>query len=55
VTLGIRQGNAFRGMRSHHGVSLTVAAPASLIPEAGAYWEAPALLTVATKGEGSMP
>lgn len=52
VTLGFRQGNAFRGMRSHHGPSLTVAAPTSLIPGAGAYWEAPALLSVATKGEG---
>ena len=28
---------------------------ASLIPGAGAYWEAPALLTVATKGEGIEP
>jgi LAO/AO transport system kinase len=55
VTLGFRQGNAFRGMRAHHGVPLTVPAPASLIPDAGAYWEAPALLTVATKGEGIEP
>jgi LAO/AO transport system kinase len=55
VTLGFRQGNAFRGMRSHHGRSLTVAAPTSLIPDAGAYWEAPALLTVATKAEGIEP
>lgn len=53
VTLGFRQGNAFRGMRAHHGrPSLTVASPTSLIPDAGAYWEAPALLTVATKGDG---
>jgi LAO/AO transport system kinase len=52
VTLGFRQGNAFRGMRAHHGRSLTVASPTSLIPGAGAYWEAPALLTVATKGDG---
>jgi LAO/AO transport system kinase len=52
VTLGFRQGNAFRGMRAHHGRPLTVASPTSLIPGAGAYWEAPALLTVATKGDG---
>jgi LAO/AO transport system kinase len=55
VTLGIRQGNAFRGMRAHHGRPLTVPAPTSLIPDAGAYWEAPALLTIATKGEGVDP
>lgn len=61
VTLGIRMGNAFRGMKAHHGV-------AQKGPEArwqggkestgqGALgtpaWEHPVLLTSAVKGEGT--
>lgn len=52
VTLGFRQGNAFRGMRAHHGAVLTVPAPGALITGGGVYWEPPVLLSVATKGEG---
>ncbi|HEU5220131.1 MAG TPA: methylmalonyl Co-A mutase-associated GTPase MeaB, partial [Gemmatimonadales bacterium] len=51
VTLGIRQGNAFRGMRAHHGVSLKPAAPPEPSPPS-AGWEPPTLLTVATRGAG---
>lgn len=53
VTLGIRQGNAFRGIKAHHGVALkggkTAPAPSA---EGPGIWEPPALLTVATRGEG---
>lgn len=51
VTLGIRQGNAFRGMKAHHGVSFPPRPkPATASDAAG--WDPPALLTVAPKGEG---
>ncbi len=49
VTLGIRQGNAFRGMRAHHGASIKAGRePASSPPG----WDPPVLLTTASKGEG---
>jgi LAO/AO transport system kinase len=50
VTLGFRQGNAFRGMKAHHGVALSPAPHPA--PEPAAGWDPPALLTVAPKGEG---
>lgn len=51
TTIGIRLGNAFRGMKAHHGVPLKTAAPAVPPPDAPG-WEPPALLTVATRSEG---
>jgi LAO/AO transport system kinase len=57
VTLGIRQGNTFRGMRAHHGVPIKAGArdavksavePASGPPS----WDPPVLLTTASRGEG---
>jgi len=59
VTLGIRMGNAFRGMKAHHGVDLAAAAraagPGPGPPEGGATpaWEHPVLLTSAVRGEGT--
>ena len=53
VTLGIRQGNAFRNVRAHHGLRGRAAKPA--VPEAGEgprAWAQPVVLTVAAKGEG---
>lgn len=54
VTLGIRRGNAFRRIRSHHGVSLkrvgAVALPAAEGSESP--WEPPVLLATASRGEG---
>jgi LAO/AO transport system kinase len=53
VTLGIRQGNAFRNVRAHHGLRGRPARPA--VPESGAAaasWAQPVVLTVAAKGEG---
>lgn len=52
VTLGIRQGNAFRGIKAHHGVALKAGKAAAVQPEGPELWEPPALLTVATRGEG---
>jgi LAO/AO transport system kinase len=51
ITLGIRHGNAFRGIRAHHGTALKRAAvvPAPAEP---ARWEPPVLTTVAARGEG---
>lgn len=49
VTLGFRQGNAFRGMKAHHGVALK---PAPQPEPDSTGWDPPALLTVAPKGEG---
>lgn len=50
ITLGIRHGNAFRGIRAHHGPALKRApAPAPAEP---ARWEPPVLTTVAARGEG---
>lgn len=58
VTLGIRMGHAFRGIRAHHGVQLKTKerepAAAALAPDgAAAAWEHPVLLTVASTGEGT--
>jgi LAO/AO transport system kinase len=61
VTLGIRMGNAFRGMKVHHGVDLNAAAAhrhggkAEDARESGREpgWEHPVLLTSATRGEGT--
>ncbi len=53
VTLGIRQGNAFRNVRAHHGLRGRPGRAA--VPEAGAAapsWVQPVVLTVAAKGEG---
>jgi LAO/AO transport system kinase len=53
VTLGIRKGNAFRRIRSHHGVRLEPkAAPVESGPEAAAGWEPPVLTAVAAEGRG---
>lgn len=56
VTLGIRMGHAFRGIRSHHGVPI----PGRNQPSSPALndgglpaWEHPVLLTVASTGEGT--
>ena len=51
TTRGIRLGNAFRGMKAHHGVPLKTPQPAAPPPDAPG-WEPPALLTVATRSEG---
>ncbi len=54
VTLGIRQGNAFRGIRAHHGARLDgprSAGPPEAAPGPAA-WEPPVLLTVASQGQG---
>jgi LAO/AO transport system kinase len=58
VTLGIRQGNALRNIRAHHGGSATPRpadpAPASDAPGgAGEPWRHPVLATVAARGEGT--
>ena len=51
VTLGIRKGNAFRRIRSHHGASLgRRVEPPAAGPEAA--WEPPVLLVTATNGLG---
>ena len=62
ITLGLRRGNAFRGMRAHHGVALgrNDAKTEGRNDEATGGrkdgktegWEPPVLLTVAAKGEG---
>jgi LAO/AO transport system kinase len=60
VSLGIRQGNAFRGMKAHHGADLAAAARKAAKPVGGVAakeatpprWDPPVLLTVAPKGEG---
>ena len=53
VTLGFRQGNAFRGVRAHHGLDL---APAGRTPprepESADRWKHPVLLTTASKADG---
>lgn len=54
VTLGIRMGNAFRGMKAHHGVSLSKPEPKPSTDGADPPgWEPPVLLTVASKDEGT--
>ncbi|PYP41688.1 MAG: methylmalonyl Co-A mutase-associated GTPase MeaB [Gemmatimonadetes bacterium] len=58
ITLGLRRGNAFRGMRAHHGVALgrkdgkTEGRKDGTAEGGTAPWEPPVLLTVAPKGEG---
>jgi len=47
VTLGIRHGNAFRGIRAHHGAALPAEADS-----AAPGWEPPVLETVATRNQG---
>lgn len=65
VTLGIRMGNAFRGMKAHHGVDLKAAVKGTEAKRQGGKeahgkadngsgaWEHPVLLTSAVKGEGT--
>jgi LAO/AO transport system kinase len=56
VTLGIRMGHAFRGIKSHHGVPLSRRDPTSSPAANGGglpAWEHPVLLTVASVGEGT--
>jgi LAO/AO transport system kinase len=53
VTLGIRQGNAFRNVRAHHGFRGKVAkAAVSDAAAERAAWAQPVVLTIAAKGEG---
>ncbi len=53
VMLGIRQGNAFRRIKAHHGVALKSTGPPPA-PRAAAEsrWDPPVLLAAATKAEG---
>jgi LAO/AO transport system kinase len=52
ITLGIRRGNAFRGVPAHHGLQgRRKAAPVAALAQAAA-WEQPVVLAVATKGDG---
>ena len=52
VTLGIRQGNAFRNVRAHHGFRGKVPRAAQDPPGQPTAWAQPVVLTVAVKGEG---
>src|ERR1041384_3668460 len=58
ITLGLRRGNAFRGMRAHHGVALgrkdgqTEGRKDGKTESDAGSWEPPVLLTVAARGEG---
>src|ERR1051325_8772824 len=54
ITLGLRRGNAFRGIRAHHGVAIGRKGGQAEGRKDGKAegWEAPVLLTVAPKGEG---
>src|SRR5260221_7968835 len=58
ITLGLRRGNAFRGMRAHHGVAIgrkdgkTEGRKDGKTEGGRDSWEPPVLLTVAAKGEG---
>jgi LAO/AO transport system kinase len=52
VTLALRHGNAFRGMKAHHRVSLRPATPAEPPAAMPDRWDPPVLLTAATRGEG---
>ena len=52
VTLGIRQGNAFRNVRAHHGLRGRVKPAAADAAVAPGGWAQPVVLTVAAKGEG---
>ena len=55
ITLGIRMGHAFRGIRAHHGVALDPKQQAPAPPAEGAApaWAHPVLLTVASTGVGT--
>lgn len=52
IAVGIRRGNAFRGIKAHHGVARERVTAASADPASPPAWEPPALLTVATRAEG---
>lgn len=52
VTLGIRKGNAFRRIKSHHGASLRSVGAVEPTPGAPAPWEPPVLLATAAEGTG---
>jgi LAO/AO transport system kinase len=57
VTLGFRQGNAFRNVRAHHGVNAVRRYGGTAVGEgsqqaAPSAWDQPVLLATATKGEG---
>ncbi len=52
VTLGIRKGNAFRRIRSHHGASLRSVGAVEPAPDAPPAWEPPVLLATAAEGTG---
>jgi LAO/AO transport system kinase len=53
ITLGIRRGNAFRGVPAHHGFAgRGKAAAAAARAPAEAAWEHSVVLTTATKGDG---
>jgi LAO/AO transport system kinase len=54
VTQGIRRGNAFKGMRAHHGRSESrkVGKSEGQEPSDLPTWEPPVILTTATTGEG---
>jgi LAO/AO transport system kinase len=52
VTLGIRQGNAFRNVRAHHGYRGKAAKVAADRADGPKAWAQPVVLTVAAKGEG---
>ena len=52
VMLGIRQGNAFRRIKAHHGASLKRAGAPAPAPDAERPWDPPVLLATAVKGEG---
>jgi LAO/AO transport system kinase len=67
VTLGIRRGNAFRGVPAHHGFRAQGRKgaraqldggpgldlrPSALAPSRPAGWDPPVVLTIAAKGEG---
>ena len=59
ITLGIRRGNAFRGMTAHHGVQADGQAvrrkggkAVGSENQSAAAWDHPVLLTTAAKGEG---
>ncbi|HEX3236760.1 MAG TPA: methylmalonyl Co-A mutase-associated GTPase MeaB [Gemmatimonadales bacterium] len=53
VTLGIRRGNAFRGLPAHHGFQgRRTAAPVVARAPADQVWDHPVVLATATAGEG---
>ena len=52
VTLGIRQGNAFRHVRAHHGRAVKTVGTVETVGKGAERAEVPVILTVAAKGEG---